>query len=658
MNKERQQPNSQQSLSPSVDIEDKLRQAISLYQSDQLQQAEQICQQILRSYPQHAEAFHLLGIIAYQVGENKVAIGLITQAIEIDSNKYMFFNSLGSVLQGQGRLEESIQAFNQALKIQPQFAEAYYNKGNTLQVQGKLEEAIDAYQQAIHIQPDDAEAYSNLGVVLKEKGRLEESIQACQKALEIRPNYADAYTNLGVALRQQGRLEESIQAYQQAIHTQPNHPEAYNNLGVALEQQGRLEESMQACQKALEIRPNYADAYTNLGVVLEQQGRLEESIQACQQAIRIQPNHPKMHNNLGLVLKEQRKLEESVDAYQQAIHIQSDYAEAHVNFGIILLLKGNLFRGWEKYEWRWKCSNFPSEKRNFPQPSWGGTHLNGKSILVWTEQGIGDEIMFTSILPTLSQMTEKIIVECNLRLVPLFQRSFPQIQFFSRQNLPQPHLLDKNIDYQIPMGSLGQWLRTDEDSFKQSKQPYLIACANRSAKIRKKYQQLAKGRMLVGISWKSTGINQRRALLKSTVLEDWVSILPQQDCYFINLQYGDVKEELEQFQQQTDLMIYQDEEVDLLQNLDDFAAQVSALDLVISTSNTTVHMAGALGKQVWTLLSYVPDWRWMLEREDTPWYPSMRLFRQSETGDWSGVFAQVRSKLEQYLVDNVVEGRR
>ena len=164
MNKERQQPNSQQSLSPSVDIEDKLRQAISLYQSDQLQQAEQICQQILRSYPQHAEAFHLLGIIAYQVGENKVAIGLITQAIEIDSNKYMFFNSLGSVLQGQGRLEESIQAFNQALKIQPQFAEAYYNKGNTLQVQGKLEEAIDAYQQVIHIQPDDAEAYSNLAL--------------------------------------------------------------------------------------------------------------------------------------------------------------------------------------------------------------------------------------------------------------------------------------------------------------------------------------------------------------------------------------------------------------------------------------------------------------------------------------------------------------
>ena len=211
--------------------------------------------------------------------------------------------------------------------------------------------------------------------------------------------------------------------------------------------------------------------------------------------------------------------------------------------------------------------------------------------------------------------------------------------------------MDKNIDYQIPMGSLGQWLRTSEDSFKESKQTYLTACADKSAKIRERYQKLADGKLLVGISWKSTGINQRQALLKSTILEDWTSVLLQQDCYFINLQYGDVTEELEQFHLQTNLMIYQDEEIDSLRNLDDFAAQTSALDLVISTSNTTVHMAGALGKQVWTLLPYIPDWRWMLDREDTPWYPSMRLFRQNETGDWSGVFSQVRSELEQYMVE-------
>lgn len=324
----------------------------------------------------------------------------------------------------------------------------------------------------------------------------------------------------------------------------------------------------------------------------------------------------------------------------------------------MLLLLGDFHQGWKEYEWRLKCSNFSSENRNFPQPYWDGIYLNGKSVLIWAEQGIGDEIMFTSILPTLTQMTGKIVIECNPRLVSLFQRSFPQIQFFPRESTPNSKLLDKNIDYQIPMDSLGQWLRTNEDSFKESKQTYLTACANKSAKIKKRYQKLAAGRLLVGISWKSAGINQRRALLKSTILEDWASILLQQDCYFINLQYGDVKEELEQFHLQTDLMIYQDVEIDSLGNLDDFAAQISALDLVISTSNTTMHMAGALGKQVWTLLPYIPGWRWMLEREDTPWYPSMRLFRQNELGTWSRAFDQVRSKLERYIANNMVEGSR
>ena len=555
--KKRRQPDpQQQSLSPSVGVEGKLQQAISLYQAGQLQQAERKCQQILRDNSQHAEALHLLGVIAHQAGENNVATGLITQAIKIDSNQYVFFNSLGSALQEQGRLRESIQAFNQALEIQPQFVGAYYNKGN--------------------------------------------------------------------ALQEQGRLEESIEAYQQAIHIQPNYVKAHNNLGSVLRKQGKLEESIQVCQQAIEIQPDYANAYNNLGLVLLEQGRLEESIQA----------------------------------YQKSIEIQPDSAEAHNNLGQILLLSGDFYRGWKEYEWRLKCDDVISTKRIFPQPAWNGTNLNGKSILIWTRQGIGDEVMFVSMLDNLRQMSANIIVECTERLVPLFQRSFPDTQFVLQKNPPSLQLLNPDIDYQIPIGSLGQWLRTDGDSFKQSKQPYLTACTNRSAKIKKRYQKLAAGKLLVGISWKSTGINQRRALLKSTMLEDWISILSQQDCCFINLQYGDIKEELEQFQQQTNLMIYQDEEIDSLQNLDDFAAQVSALDLVISTSNTTVHMAGALGKQVWTLLPYIPDWRWMLDREDTPWYPSMRLFRQNETRDWSGVFSQVRSELEQYMVDNAVEGRR
>ncbi|HHZ64535.1 MAG TPA: tetratricopeptide repeat protein, partial [Flavobacteriales bacterium] len=483
--KKRQQPNPQQQSIDSVDdIEGKLQQAISFYQSSQLQQAEQICQQILRDNSQYTEALHLLGIIAHKIGDYRIATSLITQAIDIDSNQSSF----------------------------------YYDLGNALREQGRLEESIDAYQEAIKINPTYIEAYNNLGNVLKKQEKLEDSIRLYQQAIKISPKYANAYNNLGVVLRELGRLEQAIEVYQKAIEIQPNHSEAYNNLANVMQELGRLEQAIEAHQKAIEIQPN------------------------C--------------------------------------------TEAHYNLALSFILKGDFDQGWKKYEWRWKCNDFPSEKRNFPQRPWDGTYLNGKSILVWTEQGLGDEIMFASMLPDLLEVYANIIVECETRLVFLFQRSFPKIQFFPRETLPNSRLLNTFIDYQIPIGSLGQWFRKSEDSFLSGQDFYLRACPKKTLQLRRKYQQLATGKLLVGISWKSTGINQRQGLLKGTILEDWTPILSQQDCYFINLQYGDMKEVLEQFQQQTNLMIYQDEEIDSLRNLDDFAAQVSALDLVISIDNT------------------------------------------------------------------------
>ena len=213
---------------------------------------------------------------------------------------------------------------------------------------------------------------------------------------------------------------------------------------------------------------------------------------------------------------------------------------------MLQLLQGDFENGWKQYQYRWKYEKFPSEYREFPQPSWYGSNLSGKTILVWAEQGIGDEIMFASMLNDLLQMNANIMVECEYRLVSLFQRSFPNIQFLSRENPPNSQLLNPNIHYQIPMGSLGQWLRINQDNFKQSHPYYLIACPDKVSKLRNKYQQLANGKQLVGISWKSTGI--RRALAKSIPLRGWIPILSQSNCYFINLQYGDVALELTQLQ--------------------------------------------------------------------------------------------------------------
>ena len=669
-----------------MDIEKRLNQAVALHQAGKLPKAEQLYQQVLANNPRNSDALHLLGVIAHQVGKHEISVNLITNAIEIDSQQVEAYNNLGIVFKKQGKLEKSVQAHHKAIEIQPDHAEAHYNLGDTYQKQGKLEESIQAYHKAIEIQPNYTEAYNNLGIALKEQGELELAIQAYHKAIEIQPNYAEAYNNLGIALKEQGELELAMQAYHKAIEIQPNsaevhynlgnayqeqkkselatqvyhkaieiqpnYAEAHNNLGNAYQEQGELELAIQAYHKAIEIQPTHIEAHNNIGNTYQEQGKLEESVQAYHKAIEIQPSSAEAYNNLGNAYQEQGELELAIQAYHKAIEIQDDFAEAHNNLGQILLLLGHFRQGWEEYEWRWQCRNFSIGERNFPQPLWNGSNLQGKSILVWTEQGIGDEIMFANLLDSLKKISNHIIVECEIRLVAFFQRSFPEIQFVPRENPPNSRLLNPNIDYQVPIGSLGQWLRPDEDSFNQNRQSYLTTCTDKSEQIKKRYQSLAADSILIGISWKSTGAKQKQTLSKSTTLKDWASILSKQGCCFINLQYGDIEPELEQFQEETSLKIYRDQEIDALQNLDDFAAQVSALDLIVSTSNTTAHIAGSLGKRVWTLLPYMPNWRWMLNRNDTLWYPHMRLFRQNTIGDWRDVFQRVALALEEYMTND------
>ena len=595
-----------------VDVERDLQRAIGFHQTGKLQQAELICQQILQIHPQHFTALHLLGVIAYQVENFEIAVDLIQQAVKVDPNQSSCFFSLGLTLKKQGRLGEAINAYYKVLEIEPKNADAYNNLGNILGLSGQLEEAVDTYRKALEINPDDIRTYNNLSLVFQKQGKLAEAIDTYYKILEIDPTDVGVCRSLGMLLTEQGKLEEAIEAYYKVLEIDSTDAGIYNNLGILLKEQGKFKEAIDAYCKALEIFPGYADAYNNLGNVLQLQGNFEDA----------------------------------AVVYKKALEINSQFSEAHKNLGMLLLLTGELEHGWEKYEWRWKCHDFPSENRNFPQPLWDGTGLSDKSVLVWTEQGVGDEIMFANMLDTLSWMADKIITECEERLVPLFQRSFPKIQFVSREQKPNPILLDKDIDYQVPIGSLAQWLRKNESQFPK-KGSYLSASSEKVSQLRDKYKRLTDDRFLVGISWKS--INHGIEKEKSTILENWTPILSQPDCFFVNLQYGDIKQEIGEYYSSTGILIYTDQEINPLTNLDDFAAQISALDLVISISNTTVHISGALGKKVWTLLPYVPDWRWMLKREDTPWYPTMKLFRQSQMNDWRDVFQRVSLALKLHI---------
>ena len=394
--------------------------------------------------------------------------------------------------------------------------ESRLEEGISLHQSGKLQQAELIYQQILQFDPENAEVHNLLGLIAYQVGKLQIATKLINQAIELEPSQPKFFHNLGLVLKDQGNFVGAIRVYQKIVQVNPNDSEAYNNLGNVLQEQERFEEGIVAYRKAIEIDSNFADAYYNLGNALQKNGAVKDAIQAYHRVTEINPNHAEAYHNLGVLAQERGEMEDALQYYQYAIKVNPNYAEAHRHYGMALLLTGDFRHGWEEHEWRWRRKNISYQKKSFPQPWWDGSTLDGKTILVWTEQGVGDEIMFASMLNDLLQMNTNIMVECEPRLVPLFQRSFLQIQFFFRDASPHPKLLNANIDYQIPIGSLGQWLRQDESCFKKPTSSYLLACPDRVSKLRKKYQALAKDKLLIGISWKST--NQRVGNIKSLSL--------------------------------------------------------------------------------------------------------------------------------------------
>jgi len=620
-----------------------------LRESGKFEEAIQVYRQIIELQLGSAEIYNNLGVSLHKLNEFQSAVRAYYSAIKLDSKCDQAYSNLATSLIKLQQFDKARGICLKAIERSSDNFVAYCNLGNIYKEQGKLEEAIRFYQYAISIQPNVPEIHSNLGDAFKDSNRFDEAIQVYLQAIEIKPNIAQVHASIGFVFYQ--KLVE-LDDVLDGSNTQNDNSEFHGKVSDSLKVTSYLEKVIQYYQQALEINPVYsADVCNNLGVAYAKMKRFEEAIQQYNKAIGIDAQYDEAYGNLGQALHEQKRLEEAISAYQKAIDIGPECTEYHRGYGDSLLLTGNWKQGWKEYEWRWKNDKFLARnERIFPHLTWDGSSLDNTSILVWLEQGVGDQIMFASLLPKLQQQAEETFVEIEYRLYPIFRRSFHNIRFLIARTQPHPQLLDESIGYQSPIGSLAQWLLPDEESFPKY-YAYLKACQKKTKKFRKKYQQLANGKLLIGISWKSTKSNNDFGKRKSTSLIQWTSLLNQKDCFFVNLQYGDVKSELDEFSKKAGILIYQDEEVDSLQSLDDFAAQVAALDLIISTSNTAVHMAGALGKPVWTLLRHVPDWRWHLDRSDTLWYPSMTLFRQSASGDWGSVFERVQAALKRFIED-------
>ncbi len=613
---------------PQRTIQQTLEIALQHHQAGQLPQAEALYRQILSQQPNNADVLHLLGCLGHQVGQNDRAVELIVRAIALKPNFPEAYSNLGNALKDKGQLDEAIAAYNQAITRKPNFPEAHSNLGVVLNSKGQLDESIAAFRQAIALKHNYPEAYYNLGNALNDKGQRDEAIAAFRQAIAMNPHWPEAHYILGIALYDQAQLDESIAAFRQAIALRSNWPEAYYNLGNVLNDKGQIDEAIAAYRQAIALNSNYSKAHYNLGNTLKDKGQLDEAIAAYRQAIILKPDYAEAYSNLGNAWQTKGQMDAAIAAYHQAIVLNPSDPEEHRNLAFALLLKGHFFQGFSEYEWRLKCKEFAFPRRNFPQPQWDGRILAGASILLHAEQGLGDTIQFIRYLPLVKQKGGRIIVECQAELLRLLQTMAVGCSIVVKgQPLPA-------FDVQCPLLSLPLAFGTTLENIPRQV-PFINAGALMTEKWRKRLATDSK-LLKVGLVWAGNKMHKNDRN-RSMALSALAPLARLQGVSFYSLQKGGQADQAKNPPNGLQLTDWTEE----LNDFSDTAALIANLDLVISVDTAVAHLAGAMGKPVWVLLPFAPDWRWMLEREDSPWYPTMRLFRQPTIGDWDNVMRQV-----------------
>lgn len=490
---------------------------------------------------------------------------------------------------------------------------------------GNPQAARELIQKAIAAHPNVALYHSNLGVVLNAMGEFDQSVESYQRAIALDPNYVDALSNLANSLVARGKIDAAMPYFQRVLQLNPKHTDGLVNLGVAFAEQGQTDKAIGSYERAIELNPKCAEAFSNLGNAQQTLHRLDEAIQNYEKALALKPNYLTALYNYGNARQAQNRFGDAVECYERALKIDPKYVQAAYGEALAQLVQGDFANGWKNYETRWTTEGHKAI-RAYAQPRWGGEHVEG-NVLIWPEQGVGDEIMFAGLIPDVVRSGVRCTLECDERLRSLFARSFPSVKV-----IPSGACDSTEFAAHQPIGSLPGLFRNSFAAFGNTTSPYLVADPAETERLRVRY---ACGKLLVGIAWhtKNAKTGHHRSI-------DLSLLRPLLDCTnvkWISLQYGE--------HDNIPAEICVDAEVDQMSNMDLFAAQVAAMDLVITIDNSTAHLAGALGIPVWLLLPYARDWRWLNDRTDSPWYPTMRILRQPSLADWNSVIETAAKEL-------------
>lgn len=522
------------------------------------------------------------------------------------------------------------QLCREILRVYPDNSDALHFLG-VLAYQTKNYDNAKAFiQKSLEVNPRNAYAHFNLGNVLKEKGLLDDALVSYERALQLTPAFPDAWHNRGIVLQAKGLLDEAAKCYERALQLNPNLADAYYNLGTIYQDKEQVESAIIYYKKALHLNPNLIDAYYNLGTMFQAQAFFGEAISCYEQALQLNPKLADVYNNAGISLQSIGNHEKAFQYFQKAILFAPDLADAHFNLALIHLLLGNYREGWEGYEWRLRLKGKPQVQ--FSRPRWDGSDIEGKTILIHSEQGFGDTLQFIRYASLVAKQGAKVIVECQKELASLLH----SVQGIRRIILHSEPLPD--FDVHCPLLSLPLVFKTTLESI-PARIPYATADADLVKKWREKIQK--DNKLKIGLVWSGNPQN-KRGHYRSCPLDMFAPLGSLKNVALYSLQKGDAALQAKNPPEGIGLIDYTEEIMDF----SDTAALVETLDLVVTVDTSVAHLAGALGKPVWTLIHFASDWRWMLNREDSPWYPTMRLFRQPLPGAWESVIQNVVRELK------------
>lgn len=578
------------------------------------------------------QAWNNRAVVLKDLQRHFEALQSVDRALALDVGNVEAYNNRGNILAAVGDVDGALQAYDLALELFPGYADTWYNRGRVLQMLERMEEAVQAYSKAVELNPQLAPAYNNRAEALYKLKRLKEALLDCQQAITLQRDYIGAFRLQGWILRDMGRPDMAALSFEAIIVLKKDDTLALQQRALALKEAKQLDEALASIERAIALEPENADFYLTRGVIQRESKQYDAAIASCRRVIELWPSHPSGYTNLGLVMEDMERFEEAWGYYDQALAIDPACATAHFNRSLLQLQNGNYADGWRSFEWRWEAETLPlsKNKRNYEQPLWTGQEsLQGKTVLLWSEQGLGDTLQFCRYVTLVAQRGATVILEVKPELIGVMG-SLAGVSQIIPQGTPAPA-----FDFHCPLMSLPLAFGTLVETI-PARVPYL---ASDPAKLAHWAGLLGrKTHLRVGVVWNGNPKYMNDAV-RSITLGQFAPLFVE-DCEFVVLQ----KEIKVADKAVLDMERNVREFSGAIQDFSDTAALCELMDVIVTVDTSVAHLAGALGRPVWVLLARRLDWRWLLAREDSPWYPSAKLYRQS-AGGWSAVVDQVGADL-------------